>query len=83
MKGADEFKKRLATDPQFKDKFKGIQDADEAIKIAKENGYDLENCSSQEEQELTEDMLENVAGGKNDTEVIRDIYYVGTDGQPI
>ncbi len=67
MKSAKEFKERIKTDPEFKDKFKGIQDVNEAIRIAKENGYDLKNCSPQEEQELTEDMLENVAGGKNTT----------------
>ena len=80
MKGAKEFKERMETDPQFKDKFKEIKDADEAIRIAKENGYDLKNCSPQEEQELTEDMLENVAGGKNDTKIVRNIYYVDKDG---
>ncbi len=80
MKSAKEFKERIKTDPEFKDKFKGIQDVNEAIRIAKENGYDLKNCSPQEEQELTEDMLENVAGGKNDVEITRDIYYVDENG---
>ena len=80
MTSAKEFKERIKTDPEFKDKFKGIQDVNEAIRIAKENGYDLKNCSPQEEQELTEDMLENVAGGKNDVEITRDIYYVDENG---
>ena len=43
MKSAKEFKERIKTDPEFKDKFKGIQDVNEAIRIAKENGYDLKN----------------------------------------
>ena len=72
MKSAKEFKERLEKDLEFKKKFENVKSQDEVIKIAKENGYDLTDCSKQEEEQLTEDLLENVAGGKNDYTLIEE-----------
>ena len=63
MKNAKEFKERLEKDLEFKKKFENVKDQGEVIKIAKENGYDLTDCSKQEEEQLTEDMLAGIAGG--------------------
>lgn len=64
MSEIKKFQKRIRLDDSFKEKFKNVKNANDVVMIAKENGYDLTNCSKKEEEQLTEDMLENVAGGK-------------------
>lgn len=62
MDNLKEFKIALQ-DKNFKDKFKNIKNLNEAIKIAKENGYILAEKEVLNDNELKEDMLDAVAGG--------------------
>lgn len=75
MDKIEEFKRRIKYDDDFKKNFEGIKNADDAINIAKQKGYDLKKCTKEDEKELAEDMLESVAGGKNDVEITREIVY--------
>ncbi|MBR2518204.1 MAG: Nif11 family protein [Selenomonadaceae bacterium] len=55
MKGFKEFKSRIESDAEFAAKFKGVENESQAIALAKAEGYDLEQLSDEE--------LDNVAGG--------------------
>ena len=70
MNSIDEFKKRLKDDEYFKKYFKDVKSTEDVIKIAKQKGYDLTKCTRQDEQELREDMLADVAGGSKTPEII-------------
>lgn len=69
MNSVDEFKKRIKDDDTFKKYFKDAKSTEDVIKIAKQNGYDLTKCTKQEEEQLREDMLMNIAGGSKTTKV--------------
>lgn len=57
------FKERLEEDSEFKDMFVVADNLDEIIDIAKENGYDLELEEIENDLELSDYLLEAVAGG--------------------
>ena len=67
MKGIKELKARLNEDVEFKKKFCGLKDIDEMLDVARKEGYEVTMDEISCDQELTDDMLEAVAGGKGVT----------------
>ena len=55
MKDFNEFKARFESDAEFREQFKGINDDNQIISLAKANGYDLEKFG--------DDTLDEVSGG--------------------
>lgn len=58
-----DFKEKLEEDPSFKEIFVVASNLDEVIDLAKENGYDLDLDEVMDDSELTDYLLEAVAGG--------------------
>ena len=56
MKDFNEFKARIESDAEFREKFKGINDDNQIISLAKANGYDLEKFG--------DDTLDEVSRGR-------------------
>ena len=56
MKDFNEFKARFESDAEFREQFKGINDDNQIISLAKANGYDLEKFG--------DDTLDEVSGGR-------------------
>ena len=69
MNSIDEFKRRIKDDDTFKKYFKDAKSTEDVIKIARQEGYDLTKCTEQEEAQLKEDMLMNIAGGSKTKKV--------------
>lgn len=67
MRDIEKLKKQLKEDNSFKERFKDVKDEDEAILLAKELGYDIKKEELENDEELNEDLLEAVSGGKNST----------------
>ena len=71
MKDFNEFKARFESDAEFREQFKGINDDNQIISLAKANGYDLEKFG--------DDTLDEVSGGRKyfknniNPEIIEDI----------
>ena len=63
MKGIKELKARLNEDVEFKKKFCGLKDIDEMLDVARKEGYEVTMDEISCDQELTDDMLEAIAGG--------------------
>lgn len=63
MKGIKELKARLNEDVEFKKKFCGLKDIDEMLDVARREGYEVTMDEISCDQELTDDMLEAIAGG--------------------
>ena len=64
-KGLEEFKEEILNGHTFDGKFKNVTSMEEVYQIAKDEGYEfsqeeLEDC------EISDDILDNVAGGKYD-----------------
>lgn len=62
MSNLEAFKQALQ-DEKFREKFSNISNLEEALEIAKENGYNLNKDEVLKDNELREDMLDAVAGG--------------------
>lgn len=65
MKDIEKLKKQLKEDNSFREKFKNVKDADEAILLAEKLGYKVTK------EELNEDLLEAVSGGTKHKKNIR------------
>ena len=65
MKNAKEFKERMH-DEEFAKLFSNAETDKEIIKIAAGQGYEITKDDIRK-FEMTDEMLESVAGGKNDT----------------
>ena len=63
MKGIKELKVRLNEDVEFKKKFCGLKDIDEMLDVARKEGYEVTMDEISCDQELTDDMLDAIAGG--------------------
>ena len=63
MNSLEKFKLAIQNE-EFKNKFSSVKNIDEALKIAKSSGYDLNKDEVLKDNELREDMLDAVAGGK-------------------
>ncbi len=66
----EEFKERLDEDAEFKKLFLDVVNLDEAVALARENGYNLDMDEVVNDVKLADDILDVVAGGsdKNDYE---------------
>ncbi len=67
MNGVGKLKEKLKNDKSFKEKFKNVKSEKEAVELAKELGFKVSEEDILKDEELNEDMLEAVAGGKGDT----------------
>ncbi len=67
MNGVGKLKEKLKNDKSFKEKFKDVKSEKEAVELAKELGFKVSEEDILKDEELNEDMLEAVAGGKGDT----------------
>ena len=77
-KGLEEFKEEILNGNTFDGKFKNVTSMDDVYKIARNEGYEfskeeLEDC------EISDDILDSVAGGKNNKKYTRNIFN-RTDG---
>ncbi len=61
----EEFKKRME-DPDFVKLFRNANTNEEIIEIARQQGYNIDE-EMVEKFKLSEDMLEEIAGGSKDT----------------
>ena len=74
MKNAKEFKERMH-DEEFAKLFSNAETDEEIIKIAAEQGYEITK-EDIENFEMTDEMLESVAGGKGTTIISDGDIYV-------
>lgn len=72
MNDLEKIKKAVKRDENLRKSFYGVKNADEAIKIAIANGFDISKEELARDQELSEDLLAAVAGGKGDKKTIID-----------
>ncbi len=79
MKKIEDLKKYLKNNPEIKKYFVNITNEKEAAKIAKKLGYEVSEIELKNDEELNEDMLEAVAGGKGNTKIRRDFVVVAED----
>ena len=73
MKTIGDLKERLKKDKEFKRLFANKRDINELIKVARENGYDVCEKDLEEDEALSEDALEAVAGGSKKEVIKEDI----------
>lgn len=79
MKSLKEFKEKLQTDESFRNKFRGIKGSEEALALARKFGFEVSEENLKEDSNLSEDMLEAVAGGKGNSEAqLADVAVVVT-----
>ena len=73
MFGVNELLERLKSDSDFRARFANVKSKEEAINFAKAEGYDLEK--------LSEDELDNVAGGNKDEvkKTLQDAYQLSKE----
>ena len=64
-KGLEAFVEELLNGNEFDGKFDNVTSMDEVYEIAKENGYNFSR-EELEDSEVSDDILDSVAGGKND-----------------
>lgn len=67
MNGIKELKEKLKNDRSFKEKFKNVKSKKEAVKLVERLGFKVSEEELLKDEELNEDLLEGVAGGKGDT----------------
>ncbi|MDQ5984087.1 MAG: hypothetical protein RUMPE_01119 [Eubacteriales bacterium SKADARSKE-1] len=78
MKDIEKLKKKLELDEGFKNLFLNVKDLEEAVDLARQYGFDVDESQVSADDNLTDDMLEAVAGGKKQKEDITNThnYYV-------
>lgn len=64
LKSIDKLKEKLNSDKSFKELFINIKTLDEAIDLARQHGFDVDQIEVSEDEGLTDNILEAVAGGK-------------------
>lgn len=64
-KGLEEFREEIVNGHTFDGKFKNITSMEEVYQIAKDEGYEFSQ-DELEDSEISDDILDSVAGGKND-----------------
>lgn len=82
MRNINDLKEKLKYDENFKDKFSSIKDPKEAVKLAKKFGFNVNENEVENDPELSEDVLEAVAGGKGGINVNKKserLYVFGDD----
>ena len=56
----------MKSDKAFAEQFKGLKTPEEAVEVAKKNGYDISVSDLERMAELSEEQLKAVAGGFGD-----------------
>ena len=79
MRDIEKLKKQLKEDKSFKEKFKDVKDANEALSLAEKLGYKIKKEELENDEELNEDLLEAVSGGKN-SKILKLNNYAIADG---
>lgn len=64
MSDINKLKEKLKYDENFKNEFLKINDLKEAIKLAESFGFNITQSDVKNDTELSENLLEAVAGGK-------------------
>lgn len=75
MVGFKELKDKLKTDEKLKIKFCGIKSAQEAVDLARKLGFSVSLNDIENDIELSEDLLEAIAGGKGGTKKQNNTFY--------
>lgn len=65
-KGLEEFKEALLSGEDLELKFSSVKSIEDVYELAKEEGYDF-TLEELQDSELSDDILDCVAGGKGDT----------------
>ncbi|MBR1779298.1 MAG: Nif11-like leader peptide family RiPP precursor [Clostridia bacterium] len=78
MKGINELKRDIQGNDEIRQAFINIKDKSEAVQIAKELGYEVTEQEVNLDDELNEDILEAVSGGKGNTTIQQD-YILAAD----
>lgn len=81
MKNLEDLKRDIKNNPEVKKYFANIKDEKEATELARKLGYEVSESELQKDEELNEDMLEAVAGGKRDTKMKTTRIFVPEDGK--
>lgn len=64
MKTLKDFKKDINKDKNLKERFMRLKNKEEAVSLAKSMGYEISLEELENDEELNEDLLEAVAGGR-------------------
>lgn len=67
-KGLADFKEEVLNGHTFDGKFKNITSMDDVFQIAKSEGYEF-SIDELEDSEISDDIIDSVAGGKNDKNI--------------
>ncbi|MDQ5984086.1 MAG: hypothetical protein RUMPE_01118 [Eubacteriales bacterium SKADARSKE-1] len=63
MNGIEEFKTFLKNNKEIKNEFCGVKNVKEAINLAKRSGFHLNEGDVKNDDELSSDLLDAIAGG--------------------
>lgn len=64
MKSFNDLKEKLSYDEELRKKFSDISSEKQALKLANDLDYDITSKDLENDEELRDDLLEIVAGGK-------------------
>lgn len=64
MKTLKDLKETMSKDEELKKKFMSLKSKEEAAKLAQDMGYEISLEELENDEEINEDLLESVAGGK-------------------
>lgn len=78
-KGLEEFKEELLNGHTFDGKFKNITSMEEVYQIAKDEGYEFSE-DELEDSEVSDDILDSVAGGKWERTRYKQLVDISTPG---
>ena len=78
LKNLEDLKRDIKNNPEVKKYFANVKDEKEAAELARKLGYEVSESELQNDEELNEDMLEAVAGGKSegDTKIRQDYIII-------
>ena len=83
MKSLRDLKEKLSYDEELRKKFSGISSEEQALKLANDLGYDITSNDLENDDELRDDMLEVVAGGKGKATIVNVSDIAGGKGSVI
>lgn len=64
MKTLKDLKEAMSKDEELKKKFMSLKSKEDAVNLAHDMGYDINLEELESDEEINEDLLESVAGGK-------------------
>lgn len=70
MKSLRDLKEKLSYDEELRKKFSCISNEKQALKLANDLGYDITSNDLENDDELRDDLLEAVAGGKGKATIV-------------